>query len=173
MGFFSLLEVGFRSNAKMIGTEKKSGLMESRREARRSLIALALDHVFRWLDCWLMRKMLRGMVINQVAISGEVFIAWFRLGPMDRYRESAAKDEKHDPQIVGEAECQVSDESPNPWTSLSPIHHKRLTCVKNSGSAKKEQAVGAGFHWLFQKQVGLEEDSAHSDDGSYRTKLLA
>jgi hypothetical protein len=30
MGFFSFLEVGFRNKAKMIGIEKKSGLMESR-----------------------------------------------------------------------------------------------------------------------------------------------
>ena len=30
MGFFSFLEVGLRNKAKMIGIEKKSGLMESR-----------------------------------------------------------------------------------------------------------------------------------------------
>jgi len=30
MGSFSFLEVGFRNKAKMIGIEKKSGLMESR-----------------------------------------------------------------------------------------------------------------------------------------------
>tara|TARA_B110000495_G_scaffold186908_1_gene185861 strand:- start:372 stop:524 length:153 start_codon:yes stop_codon:yes gene_type:complete len=30
MGFFSFLEVGFRNKAKMIGIEKKSGLMETR-----------------------------------------------------------------------------------------------------------------------------------------------
>jgi hypothetical protein len=30
MGFFSFLEVGLRNKAKIIGIEKKSGLMESR-----------------------------------------------------------------------------------------------------------------------------------------------